>query len=126
MIEVKHRGNYRSTQNFLNKLKYRDPFKNLDKYGREGVFALSDASPVDTGRLASSWDYEIERSDGSVIIRWINKDIEGGSNVALLVQYGHATRRGTWVEGVDFINPAMKPVFDEIAENVWKEVTGHE
>lgn len=126
MISIDQKGNWSSTIKFLKNIKEHNIFKNLDEYGKKGVAALSDASPVFTGRLASSWDYEIERNNGSVVLRWINTDIEGGANVALLVQYGHGTRRGTYVEGIDFINPAIQPVFDEIAENVWKEVMGNE
>lgn len=121
---VSTKGTWKKTHTFLNTIKQQDYFSNLDKLAEEGVNALSLASPVDTGRLASSWDYEIEKNQNGVIIRWLNHDIEGGSNVALLVQYGHATRRGTYVEGRDFINPAMEPIFDRIADEVWKEVCG--
>lgn len=96
----------------------------LERTGQKGVDALSAATPVDTGKTASSWSYEIVRGDGTATIKWLNSDVEGGCNVAMLIQYGHGTRGGTYVEGIDYINPALQPVFDEMADEVWKEVTG--
>lgn len=124
MLKFESKGDFSKTNNFFEKLLEFGKVGILDKYGMEGVRALKEASPKDTGLMASSWDYEIEHGDGYSKITWINTDMEGGCNVAVLVQYGHAVKGGGYVQGVDFINPAMKPVFDKIAENAWKEVTG--
>lgn len=118
------KGNWNTTRKKLVSIQKQDYLKNLELLAEEGVYALSLASPVYTGRLASSWDYEITKNKDGVLIQWLNHDIEGGSNVALLIQYGHATRRGTYVEGRDFINPAMQPIFDKIANEAWEEVCG--
>lgn len=124
MITLVQKGDFRKTNSFLEKLLEIAHLGELDKYGKMGVDALSAATPVLTGRAASSWYYKIERRTGSTSIIWGNNDIEGGCNVVLLLQHGHGTRLGGYVQGRDFINPAIKPVFDEIADSVWKEVSG--
>lgn len=126
MVRLVSKGDWRKTRGLLKSIQKEEYLINLDELAQEGVYALSLASPVDTGRLAASWSYEIEKNQNGVIIRWLNSDIEGGANVALLVQYGHATQRGTYIEGRDFINPAMEPIFDKIADSAWKEVCGNE
>lgn len=123
MIRVHHKGDFKNTEKFLEKAKKGDFFKDLNKYGEMGVKALSEATPVRTGKTADSWDYEIEQSSESVHIYWTNSNENSGVNVAVLIQYGHGTGTGGYVQGIDYINPALKPVFDEIAEKVWKEVT---
>ena len=95
----------------------------LDKYGREGVKALESATPVDTGLTARSWYYEIKKTNGSVSISFYNSNIQNGIPIAIILQYGHGTGTGGWVEGRDYINPAIQPIFDKIAEKAWKEVT---
>lgn len=95
----------------------------LDKYGRAGVSALSSATPVESGLAASSWYYEIERGKGFVRIIFGNSDVENGFPVAIMLQYGHGTGTGGWVEGRDYINPAIQPIFDKIAADAWREVT---
>lgn len=95
----------------------------LDKYGRKGVDALVSATPVDSGKTAGSWDYEIVNRKGSATIRFTNSNIVNGCPIAIILQYGHGTRNGGWVEGRDYINPALRPIFDELAEKAWKEVT---
>ena len=95
----------------------------LDKYGNQGVAALSSATPVDTGLTAASWYYEIEQKPGSTVITFCNSNIQNGIPIAIILQYGHATGNGGWVQGRDYINPALRPVFDKIAEKAWKEVT---
>jgi len=95
----------------------------LHKYGQMGVDALSNATPIDSGLAAASWDYKVERSRGSYAISWSNSDVENGFPVVIMLQYGHGTRGGGWVQGRDFINPAIKPIFDKIADDVWKVVT---
>lgn len=95
----------------------------LDKYGREGVAALASATPIDTGVTANSWYYEINRQNGSVSIEFKNSNINNGVPIAIILQYGHATGNGGWVQGRDYINPAIQPIFDTIADNAWREVT---
>ena len=95
----------------------------LDKYGREGVAALASATPVDTGLTANSWQYKIEQKKGSVSISFYNTNIQNGVPIAVILQYGHATRNGGWVQGRDYINPAIQPIFDKIANEAWREVT---
>ena len=95
----------------------------LDKYGREGIAALSSATPIDTGKTASSWYYEIENKNGSATISFYNSNVNKGENIAILIQYGHGLRGGGYVQGRDYINPAIQPIFDKIAENAWREVT---
>lgn len=121
-VSFKQKGDFNNTYKFLNNavdvLKHVD----LDQYGRMGVDALSSATPKDTGLASKSWYYNIFRSKESVSINFYNSDIENGAPVAILIQYGHATKNGGWVSGIDYINPALRPIFNEIAEKVWKEV----
>jgi hypothetical protein len=111
------------TEDFLRKLKNADIYKSLDAEARRGVQALAAAVPQDSGLAADSWDYEIERSGRSVTIKWLNTDVENGFPVAIMLQYGHGTGTGGYVAGQDYINPAMRPIFDSIADQVWKAVT---
>lgn len=122
-ISFQSRGDFKRTGNFLERLLKRDIYKALDKYGREGVAALSSATPTESGLAASSWDYEVEVSGKTASITWTNHNIENGFTVAVMLQYGYATGTGGYVQGRDYINPALKPIFDRIAEDVWKEVT---
>lgn len=94
----------------------------LNKYGQRGVEALSHATPVDTGKTAASWSYEIQESDNSIEIIWSNSNVNKGLNIAILLQYGHGTRNGGYVVGRDYINPALQPLFDELADKAWEEV----
>jgi len=111
------------TEDFLKKLKNADIYRSLDAEAQKGVVALAAAVPKDSGLAADSWDYEIERSGKSVTIKWLNTDIENGFPVAIMLQYGHGTGTGGYVQGQDYINPAMRPIFDSIADQVWKAVT---
>ena len=124
-ISFKQRGDFHKTDRFLSKLG--DWEKTADRilrhYGREGVHALSSATPRDTGKTASSWWYEIEKGDGYCNIVWTNSNIQDGRQVALLIQYGHGTGTGGYVKGIDYINPALRPTFEMMANAVWKEVT---
>lgn len=122
-ISFQSRGDFKRTGNFLEKLLKRDIYKALDRYGREGVAALSSATPSDSGLAANSWSYEVEISKGSASIAWLNHDVENGFPVAIMLQYGYGTGTGGYVQGRDYINPALKPIFDKIAESVWREVT---
>lgn len=112
----------KKTEKFLEFLKTDRMFSSLPAYARRGVDALSRATPVDTGRAAGSWKYDIVRKRWGQTIWWLNTDIEGGVNVAVLIQYGHGTGTGGYVPGRDYINPAMRPIFSELADIVWKEV----
>ena len=124
MITFKHRGSFKNTETFFKKLLKRDFLSNLNKYGKMGVEALSAATPRDTGKTADSWDYSIEESKNGVKIVWTNSNVNKGVNIALLLQYGHATRNGGYVMGRDYINPAIQPIFDQILETAWGEVKG--
>lgn len=123
VIVFKHRGNLKKTTKFLERTVKEDYLKNLDKYGQEGVNALSLATPVDTGKTADSWDYRIEKTGTGVNLVWTNSNVNKGVNIAIILQYGHGTRNGGYVQGRDYINPAIRPIFDKIADDAWKEVT---
>lgn len=123
-ISFHHKGNFDKTEKFLKKSLGRNWVDVLEKYAIEGVKALSSATPVDTGETAASWEYEIIQNEDGVSINWNNTHIENGyANIAILLQYGHGTRNGGYVEGRDYINPALQPIFDEMAKAAWKEVT---
>ncbi len=123
-VKITHKGDFKKTERFLNRMKKNDYIKNvLNKYGEIGVRALSNATPVDSGTTASSWDYEIIISRRSSIIYWTNNNINNGVNIAIILQYGHGTGTGGYVQGYDYINPAMKSIFDKIANEAWEEVT---
>lgn len=123
MIKFTHKGDFSKLNTFLEKAKSAIKLSELDKYGQAGVAALSAATPVDTGLTASSWDYRVERSATQVSITFINTNIQNGIPIAIILQYGHGTGTGGYVQGRDYINPAIQPVFDEMAESAWKEVT---
>lgn len=123
MITVVAKGDFKKTERFFQRVKESLRLTDLDKYGREGVTALRNATPVDTGKTANSWSYEIHRTQNGASITWTNSNVNKGVPIAIILQYGHATGWGAYVKGKDYINPAMKPVFDEIAEKVWREVT---
>lgn len=123
MIRFTHKGDFSKTTRFLDKMKKPIKISTLDRYGREGVNALSAATPVDTGLTASSWRYEIEQKPGSVSISFHNSNVQNGVPIAVILQYGHGTRNGGWVQGRDYINPAVRPIFDKITNEAWKEVT---
>lgn len=122
MIEVKASGDFRNTEAFLASMKQGEVFSVLERYGQAGVDALSQATPVNTGLTATSWTYEVVRKNGKYQIVWHNTNVESGIPVAVLIQYGHATGTGGWVEGEDYINPAIQPLFDKIADDVWERV----
>jgi hypothetical protein len=123
MITFRHKGDFSKTSRFLERAKEAVRLGDLDRYGREGVTALASATPVDTGLTANSWQYKIERSNGSVSISFHNTNIQNGVPIAIILQYGHGTRNGGWVKGRDYINPAIQPIFDRLANEAWKEVT---
>lgn len=124
MFEIKTSGSFDKTESFLNNILKKDPFSRLDRYGQEGVDALTKATPIgDSGHTASSWTYEIVKENGTYSIIWSNTNVVDGTPVVVLLQYGHATRNGGFVEGIDFINPALRPIFERMADEAWKEVT---
>jgi hypothetical protein len=123
VITIKSKGSFRKTERFLKHAVSPDIFRILDGYGRKGVAALSAATPVASGLTANSWTYEVNESRGSHSITWRNSHVVDGVPVVILLQYGHGTGTGGYVQGKDFINPALKPIFDEIANSVWKAVT---
>lgn len=122
-ISFVHHGDFSRTQRFLERCKEVVKLGDLDKFGQAGVQALRSATPKDSGKTADSWNYNIVRKNGSVTIEWVNSNVVDGVNIAVILQYGHGTRNGGYVQGRDYINPAIQPIFDEIADNAWKEVS---
>ena len=123
MISFHQKGNFSKTTRYLERAKEAIHLGYLDEYGRAGVAALAAATPVDSGLTANSWYYKIENRSGSAKIVFHNSNIQNGVPIAIILQYGHGTRNGGWVQGRDYINPAIQPIFDEIAERAWKGVT---
>ena len=123
MISFRQKGDFSKATNYLMKLKKAVGMKDLSKYGKAGVAALSSATPVDSGVTASSWYYEIDNQNGRVSINFCNSNVNEGVPIAIILQYGHGTGTGGWVQGRDYINHAILPVFDRIAEEAWREVT---
>lgn len=117
------KGDFKHLEKFLKKSIGRDYRSILEQYGREGVAALASTTPIDTGETAGSWYYDIIQTNDSISVVWNNSHVERGCNIAILLQYGHATRNGGYVVGRDYINPALQPIFDKLAESAWKEVT---
>lgn len=123
MISFRQKGDFSKLNRYLEKVKAAARLSILDKYGREGVAALASATPVDSGETANSWFYEISHDNGSATITFCNSHINHGVPIAIILQYGHGTGTGGWVEGRDYINPAIQPIFDKIVEEAWREVT---
>ena len=122
MISFTHKGDFSKLTRFLERAKNAVHLGILDKYGREGVAALASATPVDTGLTASSWYYKIENKNNRISINFYNSNIQNGVPIAIILQYGHGTGTGGWVEGQDYINPALRPIFNKIAKEAWREV----
>lgn len=116
-------GGFTKTERFLNRMKRREYLNVLDEFGRDGVQALRNATPVDSGATAEAWDYEIKRTRNYTEIVWTNSNINDGVPISVILQYGHGTGTGGYVQGRDYINPAIRPIFDKIAEKAWKVVT---
>lgn len=123
MIVFKQKGDFSKATRYLEKTKRGINIRSLDKYGQAGVAALASNTPTETGLTANSWYYEIENKNGKVTISFCNSNIQNGVPIAIILQYGHGTRNGGWVQGRDYINPAIQPIFDEITETAWKEVS---
>ena len=122
VISVTQKGNFKKTDRFLSKLVGLHFERKLKLYGEKGVDALKAATPRDTGKTAESWTYEIVQERGRLALYWKNTNINNGVNIALIIQHGHATRSGSFIEGIDYINPAIRPIFNEMAKEAWKEV----
>lgn len=123
MISFKQKGDFSKITRYLERVKEAIHLGLLDKYGREGVTALSSATPIDSGKTASSWYYDIENKRGSASIIFKNSNINQNVPIAIILQYGHGTGTGGWVQGRDYINPAIRPVFDKLVDEAWREVT---
>lgn len=123
MITFRQKGDFSKLNKYLERIKEVVKIGDLDRFGREGVQALSSATPRDTGLTASAWDYSIERSSNRVSISFNNTNIQNGVPIAIILQYGHGTRNGGYVQGRDYINPAIQPIFDKLAKDAWEEVT---
>ena len=123
MITLKQRGNFDKLTSFLERIK--EPFNMgiLNKYGMKGVEALREATPKDTGKTSESWSYEITRENDIVKLSFLNSNRNQDVPIAIILQYGHGTKNGGWVEGIDYINPAIQPLFKELAKEIWKEVS---
>ena len=122
MISFTTKGDTQNLEKFLNKMSKGDLYRQLDSLAKKGVSALASATPVDSGSTAAAWDYTISKTGRSVEIKWVNRNLENGFPVAIMLQYGHGTGTGGYVQGRDYINPAIRPIFDQIADGVWKVV----
>lgn len=122
VIRFHQRGNFRNTEGFLKRVSRYNPEALLKRYGQQGIEALRMATPKDTGKTADSWYYTITNQNGRITLSWSNSNVNKGVQIAVILQYGHATKNGGWVEGVDYINPAIRPIFDRIAAKAWEEV----
>lgn len=126
MVRLSAKGDFSKTFKFLEGTRRALHIPTvLEKYGQMGVDALSAATPIDTGKTATSWYYEVRENSDSYQLVFLNSNINKGVSIAIILQYGHGTRNGGYVEGIDYINPALKPIFDELADKVWKEVTSN-
>lgn len=123
MITITQKGSFNNTERYLSRLKQAQRFSILSKYGSLGVAALSNATPVDTGETSESWTYSIVERPGYYSIRWHNSHTHHGVPIAVLLQYGHGTGTGGYVQGRDYIMPAIRPIFDQMANEAWREVT---
>ena len=122
MISLRQKGDFSKLTSFLERAKETVYLGDLNKYGRQGVAALASATPIDSGETAESWYYEIENNKESATITFYNSNVQNGVPIAIILQYGHGTRNGGWVEGRDYINPAIQPIFDQIVDDAWREV----
>ena len=123
MITITSKKGWTKTEKFLEKSLGANWVSILERYGRQGVQALASATPIDSGSTASSWDYEVVKEEDKIKVIWNNTNINKGVNIAIILQYGHGTGTGGYVSGRDYINPALQPIFDAMADAAWKEVT---
>lgn len=123
MLKVRHKGSFNRTEAFFNRILKMDYLNILSHYGKLGVQALAANTPSDSGKTAESWDFGIEQENGKITLYWTNSNENNGVNIALVLLHGHGTQNGTYISGIDYVNPALQPVFERIANEVWKEVT---
>ena len=123
MITIESQGEWKMTRNWFDRMTKLDLALIMNQFGKEGVSALAAATPSRSGLTSKSWNYEVTRKGNDWKITWTNSNVNKGANIAVLIQYGHGTRNGGYVVGRDYINPAIRPVFDKIAQKAWKEVT---
>ena len=121
-ITFTHNGDLKKTESFLKKMLKLDLRSKLERYGQKGVSALASATPKDSGKTAESWSYEITQDEKGISISWSNSNVNKGVNIAVILRYGHGTKNGGYVKGRDYITPAIRPIFDAILKDVWKEV----
>ena len=121
-VIIKQSGSLKHIEGFFHKDRTRRVYQLLNEYGRRGVDLLRDATPHDSGKTASGWDYQIQMNSNGISLFWTNNNVKDGVPIAILIQYGHATRGGTYVQGIDYINPALRSIFEEMADKLWKEV----
>ena len=126
MVSIKTKGDFKNFEKFVLKMTKMDYEQIIERYARMGVKALKEATPIDSGETANSWDYEIHYTKGKTKIVWTNSNVtKNGTPIAILIQYGHHSKNGTFVQGRDFINPALRSIFAKLAEDIWKEVTSY-
>ena len=123
MIRFRQKGDFSKTTSFLKRAKDKVYLEDGDRQGRQGVAGRASATPIDSGKTASSWYYKIENTKESAKITFYNSNVQNGVSIAIILQYGHGTRNGGWVEGRDYINPAVQPIFDKIVDDAWREVS---
>ena len=122
MITISSKGNFNNTEKFFKKVISSNYLSIFEKYGKEGVRLLASATPIDSGKTANSWSYDIQKNKSGISIIWSNSNIIDGVSIAIIIQYGHATRSGSYIQGKDYINPAIKPLFDKLTEDLYKDV----
>lgn len=123
MITISSKGNFNNTEKFFKKVATSNYISVFDKYGKEGVRLLSSATPVDTGKTSESWTYEVKKSKSGISIEWSNSNVVNGVQIAVIIQYGHGTQNGAYIQGQDYINPVIKPLFDILTNDIWKDVS---
>ena len=123
MITFKHKGNFKNTEKFFARSQDLEIISTMERYGRLGVEALSAATPERSGKTAKSWGYEIKKHGDDHVLYFSNSSVNKNVNIAVILQYGHGTGTGGYVKGIDYINPAVKPIFDAIVDDIWSEVT---
>ena len=123
IVNLQASGSFKHTSSFFDRVLHRDFYRNLSKYGQQGVDALKSVTPIDTGETAASWTYSVYFNKDTIKISWYNNNQSERVPVVVLLQYGHATRDGRFIRGLDFVNPAIRPIFEEMSESIWKEVT---
>jgi hypothetical protein len=123
VIKIKHEGSFKNTDKFFKRVSMSNYLPLFEKYGRQGVSALSSSTPLDSGETRNSWDYKITRTRKGITITWLNSHVVDGVNIAIILQYGHGTRNGGYVQGRDYINPTIRPIFDKMSLDIWREVS---